>query len=824
MQYSAVELFTPEASELIRQEISENDGRETAFIGFLNRDGKVADFEVMSYGNDSSAPFLTYSALNGDVVVHNHPSGNLQASTADVEVASLLGNQRIGFYIINNECDQVSVFVQPFPRAYLDEGDIEEIFHPGGLLSKTIPNFESRDEQCGLVSSIVDSMNGSSLLLSEAGTGTGKSLSYLIPAAVWAVENHKPVLVSTHTINLQQQIAGKDMQIVRNVVNHYLDGEEVKFAVLMGKANYICKRKLYTLLRDKETQSTLFSEDDDADILIQIENWVRVNAQEGTKSEFAEPVKSALWEEINCDSLYCIRRKCSFYSDCFYYKARLKAEGSNIIIANHSLVFSTIDDASLRSMLPYFAGIVFDEAHHLEDTALKSRSKDFSFQGILYHLRKLYSVKKSKSKGMLPLLEAKTGFRGYPEVVEMYQNLTDNIKMMISQTYQANLNAEELLKSPGGDNATIAIDEAFMRSKAFDTLNEVLTGLFSTLLNYMRDFERFSEKLKLVSANPETPMLIKSVQIRNSYLMEAFDVFKEIFNTEVAPESVRWIEVTKRNIRFAKSPLEIGDFIANSLFNKKDFTILTSATLMINQKFDYFKRTTGIYLAGEKQINELVVSSPFDYQNQAEVLILNQELRHSAHTKEKTDLVYRACLASEGGALVLFTSYARLIEMFEELKDKLMENGLFPMRQGQQERSELLRIMNSRSYSVLFATSSFWEGIDVQGENLRTVIIEKLPFDNPSGPLYRAKTQLLEARGMNSFVSYSIPRAILRLKQGVGRLIRSKRDRGVIILMDNRVKTKQYGRQFLNALPPAPQFYLPPKELIKKVEDFFTER
>ena len=212
-------------------------------------------------------------------------------------------------------------------------------------------------------------------------------------------------------------------------------------------------------------------------------------------------------------------------------------------------------------------------------------------------------------------------------------------------------------------------------------------------------------------------------------------------------------------------------------------------------------------MATHKKKVELALPSPFDYKRQTEIHILNEQLVHTSLSTEKTELVKRMCEISNGGVLILFTSHVRLREMYDSLKNGLMESGLYPMRQGEKTRDELLRIMKSRPYAVLFATSSFWEGVDIQGENLRCVIIEKLPFDNPSDPLYQAKVHLLEEKGINAFIGYSLPRAVLRLKQGLGRLIRSKNDRGIITLMDNRIKTKRYGKIFLNSLPPANLIY-----------------
>lgn len=827
MKKLASECFTPEAIDFIRNEILSNSGQEVSFVGSVDRNGIVNEAQAMAYGNEVSAPVVLMDTLQGDVLIHNHPGENpggnlLRASENDIQLAAELANKKIGFYIVDNTLTFVNVVFKPEGRVYLKAGEVADIFEDGGILSENIGNFEPREEQIRLVKSVIEAVNESRILISEAGTGTGKSLSYLIPAAVWALENKKRVIVSTHTINLQQQIAGKDMLIVEKVIKAYLK-KKINYAVLIGKGNYLCKKKLYDLIKDKEKQDSLFGDEGRTSVIFDIEEWCR-RCEEGTIGEFGDYVSEEIWEEVACDSAGCPRRKCEYYRDCFYYRARLQAEKSNIIIANHSLVFSAIDEESRRIMLPFFSGIVFDEAHHLEDVSLKTLSKDFSVQSLLYQLRKLYSEKKGKGLGLFTLLKKRSDIDSHPETALAFEEMMKMQRELTRVLSEFLLDMQDVLSKWTRETNSIGIDEDFIKSPDFSELSGALGGIFKRLNQFTVHFERLSERLKDMAVRREALDIIQTIGYRMSSLSESNIIYNLIFNTENEINFVKWIEITKKNIRFYYSPLEVGDFLANSIFSKKDFTIFTSATLMINNRFDYFTLGVGLQIAKNKEKDEVSLSSPFDYSRQAEIYILEDDLDHGNVTKEKTMLVKELSLMSEGGVLALFTSYVRLNQMHEILKDELSKEGLYPLKQGEAPRGELLARMSEHPNVVLFATSSFWEGIDIQGDNLRCVIIEKLPFDSPADPIYKAKVKLMEYKDINPFMSYSLPRAVLRLKQGMGRLIRSKSDKGVIAILDNRIKTKKYGQVFLSSLPPARIISGSLNSIIREVESFFSTR
>ncbi|OHD57127.1 MAG: hypothetical protein A2Y33_09385 [Spirochaetes bacterium GWF1_51_8] len=824
MKVNAAQVLSEDAIRTIVEYIDKNGGNEVSFSGSVDRSGKAVEVSPMSFGSEDATVISMMEALSGDVVIHNHPSGNTVPSVEDIELSSLLANRMVGFYIVNNECTEVNIVLQPRSRVYLKDEEVLGLFGDHGVLSENIANFEPRGEQIDMVAHVVWAVNDSKILLCEAGTGTGKSLSYLIPAALWAVENKKRVMISTHTINLQQQIAEKDMQIVERVVMKYLN-KPLYHAVLVGRGNYLCRKRLTDLLRDKDTQSSLFESENEGLLLHDIELWSR-SGHNGTRGEYPEQVKEEIWEEIRSESMMCDRKRCRYYSACFYYKARLGAEKAQIVIANHSLVFSSIDIQSYRNVMPFYSGIVFDEAHHIEDTALRSLSRSFSFQSLFYHLRKLYFKKRrdSSESGLITLVARKGGIHAHPELVESYEQLLNLLKTVAGVSHELFDEFMKVLRKGSEFSSTIGIDDVYRGTKDFAYLRDKLQSLFGMLNKFVGELTSLMNRLFDSATDNSYTDIVRIVRSRIDTLIEMSDIFNTVFLSETTPEQVRWIEVTPKNIRFSFSPLEVGDFLANSIFGKKDFTIFTSATLSVNKKFDYFRMSTGLNLASNKEMLELSLPSPFDYRKQAEIYILEDGGEHSKVTGEKTGFVRDLCLASQGGVLALFTSYLRLTEMYGLLKNELMEHGLLPIRQGERARNLLLDTMKSRGYSVLFATSSFWEGIDIRGDNLRCVIIEKLPFDNPDDPIYRAKVALLDSKGVNSFISFSLPRAILRLKQGMGRLIRSKTDKGVIAIMDNRLKTKNYGSNFLNSLPPAKVLFGKRERLVKEAKRFFNER
>lgn len=817
-----------EAEEFIRQSvcveiahiIRQHEGAEVFFVGWVDRYGIVSEIEAVAFGNDESVPAPLAEGLRGDLVIHNHPSGDLRASNPDIQIASLLAMRKLGFYIIDNSCEQLNIVYKPKPRIFLEENQVLDLFRKDGLLAKTIGSYEERFEQEQLVQKIVSVINDDQILLAEAGTGTGKSLSYLIPIALWAVQADKRVLITTHTINLQNQIAKKDVELVAPIVEK-VTGIRPRFAVLVGRNNYICPKMVDELVHDTDKSRLLFDNHEAVSLHLEmIMIWLE-KTTDGLRSSLPERIPHSLWDEISASTPNCPRKECPFYSSCFYYKARMAAEASHIIIGNHALLLSAIDEEQgFIATLPHFSGLVLDEGHHLEDTALRAMADEFSFGGIAWRLSRLFRRNADRSFGQLSLLRDRSGLDAYPELSELFYSVTERIIELSSTLKQRELLFRESLK--GLEFNLIELDLETLAKPSWKQAVTILNDLFDSVRGIEVLLTSLLKKTTELFAEERILEILKVAAIHNDALLEMRRTFEKIFNLEEENTHVKQMELSSNVVRFSVGPAEVGDFLAKHIFRVKDFTVATSATLSVEGEFDYFIRGVGLNFVQDRAIESIILPSPFDYKNQMAMLVFEERnISPQKVESEKINLLREAILAVGGGTLILFTSYKALDSAYERLAPDFSQAGLFPMSQKEFSREELLQTMHAKDYTVIFATASFWEGIDVPGDHLRFLVIDKLPFDNPSDPLFKAKSKILQAQGKNPFQELSIPRALLRFKQGIGRLIRSKKDKGVLLVLDGRIFSKFYGKYFINTAKPAKTFSLAPKEILRYIAKFF---
>ncbi|MCX7881817.1 MAG: DEAD/DEAH box helicase family protein [Brevinematales bacterium] len=827
--------FTPEAMATIQLAIEHNDSQEVAFCGFIDENGKVISVEVVGYGNDMATPYHLHRSLQGDVFIHNHPplfphpKENLKPSTHDLEVAQRVQNLGMGFYIIDNTCTLVNIILPVHPQQKLSSELITRIFQSGGYLSRTIPSFESREEQIQLVEAIIHAINTKSILLAEAGTGTGKSLAYLIPAAIWASTNSKKVAIATHTIHLQDQIATKDIPLVIEIVKD-ITGNPLEVALLTGRSNYLCQNKLRDLLTDKERILSLFDTPDESKIALleALEVWARTT-ESGTRREFHREIPSEIWEEISSDGETCQGKHCPFHGNCFYQKAYLKAEKAQIIIANHSLILSSIDPQTYVSFLPRFDAIVFDEAHHLEDVALKSQSLELSLRGLLHKMGRLYHKdKKETPKGLLAHLFKKhlpTRYEDQQTFLQHKERLLEAHHQIVDSLHSLIHNGILLYKKSFHPTPQIRITDEVERSDFFHFLALRVHEIGKLITHYLYLWGEIKNLIIHTSSDTTIPPALASLDRRINGLSEVLTLSTILFDQERRPTEVGWIEVGTDsrfpNIKLCYSPLEVGEFLSRGIFLRKHFTLCLSATLSVNGEFSYFRESIGLFPSLPRNISTISLPSPFDYRRQAQIHLLE------TNRSFQVDEFFLSCikdyiLMNEGGTLVLFTSYGRLSQTYQNLREELSCHGILPMAQGETPKHTILSTMRKNPRTAVFATSSFWEGIDVSGYNLRCVIIEKLPFDSPSDAIPAAKGELLTSQGKNAFLSYYLPRALLRMKQGVGRLIRSKTDRGIVLILDARTVTKHYASIFQRSLPPARIIIGDYSKLQQEAERFIT--
>ena len=802
--------FSNHAIQQLQAAISEADGNEVFFLGRTDEARLVVDVEPLARGNRDAVPAIMIAASFGDVVIHNHPSGQLTPSQADIEIASLLGNQGIGFYIVDNLGERCNQVVSPFARKKVERLSYPEItrfYAPDGVLSAALPGYEHRPEQTKMALTLAEAFNEERVAVVEAGTGTGKSLAYLLPAALWSVRNKERVVISTNTINLQEQLIQKDIPFLQQHA-------EIKFrAVLVkGRGNYLCLRKLQANASD----ASLFK-DDTARELDAIVAWSK-KTEDGCRGDLSFIPKDEVWEELNCEADQCGRVKCPDYARCFFYKARREAAGADLLVVNHALLLA---DLSVRqetgydstAILPPFSRLVFDEGHHLEDVATSFLSSQVSRLGLVKLLGKLQHPRKAH-RGILPQLSSQLSAavpdsqddlyleiaevlegRLIPKRVAVHDAVTrgmDAIGEALGQRLKTGASEQKLRLTPDVYGSPLWPEVMLQVERMCKELSDYAGAIQA----FFKGCDKLSDKVLERLSGPLTDL--RGVKGRIESTVEALRFF-----TSREPDFCRWFELRKGPmVKLCCSPLEVAESIKKAILDRFKTVVITSATLAIGEKFDFLKRRTGIDLLLKERVSELLLPSPFDYARQAFVGV-------PADMPEPTSPLFEARLCSHllkalkisrGRAFVLFTSYDLLTRVANRLDDPLKAAGLAPMRQGETNRHMLLSRFKSTENPVLFGTDSFWEGVDVQGKGLELVVITRLPFRVPTEPILEARSEHISALGGDPFMSYTVPQAVIKFKQGFGRLIRSREDRGAVLILDSRVLTKNYGKIFLTAL------------------------
>jgi ATP-dependent DNA helicase DinG len=647
---------------------------------------------------------------------------------------------------------------------------VDSIFRNGGSL-KEILDFDYREEQSVMASSVVKSLNDGSHLLFEAGTGVGKSLAYLIPSIIHAKRNSRPCVVATNTINLQEQLLEKDIPSVRKVfeaVDTLSEYADFRCALLVGRANYLCSTRLHRALSGQ----TDFLDVGQRKELERIANWANTEAVEGIRQEISPPPSVSVWEQINADSSICSSKRCH-PEHCFYRRARNRVERANLVIVNHSLLFSLLGagfgpDNEDGGVLFADDFIVFDEAHEIPEVASEHLGLSLSSWSLETFLRRLYNPR--GRKGLLKSIGRLSDF----EAVE-------NAVLAVEDFFQI-LHVDTL----GNKDRSRLVEKGRLPMEIFPPLSLVLRKLIE-----------LGETCEDETTKIEIKDQAKRMQGYLNGLSDIFDL-KD-------PDSVYWMERTgKKNqiIHLRSAPLKIAEILREQLFAKKSSIVMTSATLTRKGKADTFKEEVGVDILDQK-----IVLSPFDYENNMQVRILSdcpepQGKDRSLYLKFLVRAIDSAAKSIEGGTLALFTNFADLEYCFHNLKSSWGRLGRSVYAQGQgYSRSELGARMMEEGDVLLLGAESFWKGFDAKGPSLSQVILTRLPFENPGHPVMEAKTERLSKAGKSSFMEITIPRAVIRFRQGIGRLIRSHTDVGDLLIIDSRIISKRYGNHFLSELP-----------------------
>ncbi|MFD2158489.1 ATP-dependent DNA helicase [Rubritalea tangerina] len=650
-------------------------------------------------------------------------------------------------------------------RGLADE--VEGIFSEHGLLSKS-PDFAYRSQQQEMAVEVAKALEESRVLTVEAGTGVGKSLAYLIPAVKFALASGRKAVLSTHTINLQEQLTGKDIPIVRKLL-----GEDFDAVLLKGRQNYVCPLRLRIAM---DSKGDLFTSSE-VEELKEIWEWAE-GTKDGTLSELDFRPSPKVWSQVCSEAHICTPRTCGTRGNCFYQKARRRVEKADVVVVNHTLFFSLLDsvmeERDERDKGYIFANdfVIFDEAHTLEDIAANQLGLRMSQSGLRFDVSRLYNPR--NKKGLLKQLRSGEGIQAAEDLLERAQDFFDEL----AESIQFGQYSKE------------------SRVREADIVDNTLAEPLRKLWNII---ENEAEKLDKESATR------KELMDGARRLREMHGTLR-LFLDQTDEESVYWVEKGGRDgdvLSLRSAPINVADRLREVMFGKGRTCVLTSATLSAGEEdMSYFRRRVGAEHAKAVQIG-----SPFDYQKQMEVYVM-QAMPDPGTDKYEASLVHwieRVLKYTEGKAFVLFTSYKVMRNVADAMEDYFDEMGWRLLVQGDgTPRHKMVEIFRNDVHSVLFGTDSFWAGVDVPGEALSNVIVTRLPFSVPDHPVVQSKIEAIEAEGGNAFMDYSVPEAVIKLRQGVGRLIRSEKDKGVVVILDNRVVTKRYGKTFLKALPDAP--------------------
>ena len=732
----------------------------------------------------------------------------------------------------------------------LDVKKVLKLIQAGGLLLEKMRGFEPREQQQHMMTNVIEAYNKNRITLIEAGTGTGKSLAYLIPALIWAAKWQERTVISTHTITLQEQLVNKDIPLLLNTLNLNL-----KVALVKGMNNYICLRKL----EDAHIELRLFPSDENEDIQ-KIEKF-RSSMQEGSRSELPFIPSPAAWDRVGAESEACSHNECPHFKDCYFYNARRQAAEAQILVVNHSLLFSDLsrrfetNNYSETAILPSYKRIILDEAHHIEEIATEFFASRLHRMELMRALGKLAMEKNQQAQGKLPLLKEKlqTLFNKAPprEIGSILSRLTMDLPALrhilneqIHTTFEAFKNFIDHIQAPAAHLRSEDLPQSEQKLRILKEhqshphWNEDITPhtrqLIASLKLYKQGIDSIESDIKL-SDNDRLQEQTKSLRLDINALLlrlgESIGFLENFLTLITDPNKVRWLEAQKlkvlTNIYLVDADLDISQALVRHLFNKFQTIILCSATLTTNKSFDFVRQRLGLTEAAlpYKEISEHAYDSPFDYPKQALLLVptdipspLDPAFNEAAYQH-----IWKAIQASRGNAFVLFTSYAMLQNCYEALSEKLKNNRYIVFKQGDSNRQDLLNRFRQTDRSVLMGTDSFWEGVDVAGDALRCVIIVKLPFKVPSEPIIQARTESISLKGGNPFFDYTVPNAIVKFKQGFGRLIRNKWDRGCIVCLDNRLITKGYGKIFLNSLPDCERLFAKDDELYSKMAEFYRK-
>ncbi|OEF99068.1 hypothetical protein BHF71_02480 [Vulcanibacillus modesticaldus] len=704
-----------------------------------------------------------------------------------------------------------------------DQIQFESMFDENGLLFNNFPNFELRPAQKGMSNEVWNAFLDQTHLMVEAGTGTGKSLAYLIPSVFWTKQQNEKIVIATHTINLQEQLFQRDIPLLKKILPF-----DFSATILKGRSNYLCLRKFEQHLM--QVNQINLSIDGMTD-LGQVLTWVTLTKTGDVEEINLSQTGRSLWNEISSDPDSCLNHMCPWFRSCFYHRARQRAQTADLIITNHSLLLTNLK--ADNRILPGFNYLVIDEAHQFEEVATKHLGFELNQYQFSYFIQKYYKDGKTGFlvKAMNDFYQSQD-----PDQFVIANKIKNNVIPLISKV-ESNIQdyfnllgefVDQFVKNQDSNRKTLRIVERVKQRKEWEKIQEQAENIIIDLTEWANLMEDIIQQLRNLEV--EESLLVDFT----GYLKEIREVsltFSE-WNHANDLNMVFWVEtVIKRKKIFSylfAAPIEVGSFVKEFLFDKLDSVILTSATLSVNGSFNYASNWFG-FDSKDEELRKIKLPSPFNYKEQALVCIPKdipniQEVSEERYIEHLAKNIADIAISLNGRTLVLFTSHQMLQKTYDLLKIILEPYQIKVLGHGidSNSRSKLTKRFISDKQTILLGTNSFWEGVDVPGESLSALVIVRLPFTPPNHPIHEAKTERLRAKRKNPFMELSVPQAVVRFKQGFGRLIRTQKDKGVVIVFDKRIVESRYGKAFINSLPDVDIKYQQFTKLLQNINDWIN--